>query len=81
MVWVLYGNVHPYPPAPLRWFIYATLGVIVIAAGVAFWLEARRPVAMQWAGQVLADVDTEEETALAGRAGGQLGGLSGTVGS
>jgi amino acid transporter len=81
MVWVLYGNVHPYPPEPLRWFIYATLGVIVIAAGVAFWLEARRPVAMQWAGQVLADVDTEEETALAGHAGGQLGGLGGKVGS
>jgi amino acid transporter len=81
MVWVLYGNVHPYPPSPLRWFIYATLGVIVIATGVAFWLDARRPVAMQWAGQVLADVDTEEETALAGRAGGQLGGLGGKVGS
>jgi amino acid transporter len=84
MVWVLYGNIHPYPPAPLRWFIYATLGVIVIAIGIAFWLEARRPAAMQRAGQVLADVDVEEEVALAERArraDEQLGGLGGGVSS
>ncbi len=82
MVWVLYGNVHPYPPAPLRWFIYATIGVIIIAIGIAFWLEARRPEAMQRAGQVLADVDVEEEAALAGPgrpADERLGGLGGEV--
>jgi amino acid transporter len=83
MVWVLYGNVHPYPPAPLRWFIYATIGVIIIAIGIAFWLEARRPAAMQRAGQVLADIEIEEEVALAGpgrrRADEQLGGPGGKV--
>lgn len=84
MIWVLYGNVHPYPPAPLRWFIYATIGVIIIAIGVAFWLEAHRPAAMRRAGQVLADVEAEEEAALAGparRADEPLGGISGEVSS
>jgi amino acid transporter len=83
MVWVLYGNIHPYPPAPLRWFIYATVGVIIIAIGIAFWLEARRPAAMRRAGQVLADIEVGEEVALAGpprRADEQLGGLGGEVG-
>jgi amino acid transporter len=82
MVWVLWGNIHPYPPAPLRWFIYATLGVILIAIGIAFWLEARRPEAMQRAGEVFADVDAEEEPALTGPARGgdeRLGGLGGEV--
>ncbi len=81
MGWVLYGNVHPYPPAPLRWFIYATLGVIIIAIGIAFWLEARRPAAMQRAGEVLADVDVGEESALtvSARRADELGGLGGQV--
>ncbi len=81
MGWVLYGNVHPYPPAPLRWFIYATLGVIIIAIGIAFWLEARRPAAMQRAGEVLADVDVGEESALTvtARRADELGGLGGQV--
>jgi amino acid transporter len=82
MVWVLWGNIHPYPPAPLRWFIYATLGVIIIAIGVAFWLQARRPEAMQRAGQVLADVDVEDEAAPAGPgrpADERPGGLGGEV--
>jgi amino acid transporter len=82
MVWVLWGNIHPYPPAPLRWFIYATIGVIIIAIGIAFWLERRRPVVMQRAGEVLADVEVEEQAALAGpghRADEQLGGLGGEV--
>ncbi len=80
MIWVLYGNVHPYPPAPLRWFIYATIGVIAVAIAIAFWLEARRPTAMQRAGEVLADVEVTEEAALAGsarHADERLGGLSG----
>jgi amino acid transporter len=84
MVWVLWGNIHPYPPAPLRWFIYATIGIIIIAIGIAFRLEARRPAAMQLAGEVLSDVEVPEEAALAGpgrRADEQLGGLGGEVGS
>jgi amino acid transporter len=65
MVWVLWGNVHPYPPAPLRWFIYATLGVIIVSTGIAYWIERRRPDAMLRAGRLMADVEIEEETALA----------------
>jgi amino acid transporter len=66
MGWVLYGNVHPYPPAPLRWFIYATIGVIIVSIGIAFWIEKRRPDAMLRAGQLMADIEIEEEAALAG---------------
>ncbi|HEY5362029.1 MAG TPA: APC family permease [Streptosporangiaceae bacterium] len=76
MVWVLYGNIHPYPPAPLRWFIYATIGVIIVSIGIAHWIERRRPDAMLRAGQLLADIEVEEETALArpGRYGtGEVG--------
>ncbi len=65
MVWVLYGNVHPYPPAPLRWFIYATIGVLLLAVGVAYWLERQRPAAMLRAGQLLAEVEVDEQVALA----------------
>jgi amino acid transporter len=68
MIWVLYGNVHPYPPEPLRWFIYATIGVIIISVGVAHWIERRHPDAMRRAGELLADVEVEEEAALTGPA-------------
>ena len=50
MIWVLWGNIHPYPPAPLRWFIYATVGVLVIKCLIAQWLDrdqARRDAAGQ----------------------------------
>ena len=66
MIWVLWGNIHPYPPAPLRWFIYATVGVLVISALIAQWLERTRPDAMRRAGMVLADIEAEREDALAG---------------
>jgi amino acid transporter len=76
MIWVLYGNVHPYPPAPLRWFIYATIGVINVSIAIAFWIESRRPDAMLRAGRLLADIEIDEEAALAGpgpRASGDAG--------
>ncbi len=73
MIWVLYGNVHPYPPEPLRWFIYATIGVIIISIGVAHWIERRRPDAMRRAGELLADVEVDEAAALAGPAGPATG--------
>jgi amino acid transporter len=66
MIWVLWGNIHPYPPAPLRWFIYATVGVLVISALIGQWLATTRPEAMQRAGMVLADIEAEREDALAG---------------
>jgi amino acid transporter len=66
MIWVLWGNIHPYPPAPLRWFIYATVGVLAAATLVAQWLAKNRPAAMERAGMLLGDVETEREQALAG---------------
>ena len=64
MIWVLWGNIHPYPPAPLRWFIYATIGVLLIGVGVAHWLARNRPEAMQKAGLLMADVEAEREEAV-----------------
>jgi hypothetical protein len=66
MIWLLWGNIHPYPPAPLRWFIYATVGVLLVSVLIAQWLGRARPEAMQRAGMLLADVETEHEDALAG---------------
>jgi amino acid transporter len=66
MIWVLWGNIHPYPPAPLRWFIYATVGILLISALIAQRLAKTRPEAMQRAGMLLADVESEHEGALAG---------------
>jgi amino acid transporter len=65
MIWVLWGNIHPYPPAPLRWFIYATVGVLLASALIARWLAASRPHAMERAGLLLGDIETEREEALA----------------
>jgi amino acid transporter len=56
---VLYGNVHPLPPSPLRWFIPATLGVIAVAVVVARSLEKRDPGRVSRAGQLLAAVEVE----------------------
>jgi amino acid transporter len=67
MGWVLWGNIHPYPPAPLRWFIYATIGVILASIGMAHWLESKRPDAMTRAGMLLSEVELEEEAAIEGR--------------
>jgi amino acid transporter len=66
MIWVLWGNIHPYPPAPLRWFIYATIGILAVSALVAQWLSKARPDAMRRAGILLADIEAEREEALAG---------------
>ena len=67
MGWVLWGNIHPYPPAPLRWFIYATIGVILLAIGAAQWLDRRQPETMLRAGMLLSEVELEEEAAIEGR--------------
>lgn len=66
MIWVLWGNIHPYPPAPLRWFIYATVGVLLVSAVIAQRLAKTRPETMQRAGMLLADVESEHEGALTG---------------
>jgi amino acid transporter len=70
MIWVLWGNIHPYPPSPLRWFIYATVGVLLVSVLVAQWLARSRPDAMERAGMMLADVEHEEALAASGEASG-----------
>jgi amino acid transporter len=53
--WVLYGNIHPFPASPLRYFIWATIAVIVAVAIMARRIEKSNPEVMQKAGQILAD--------------------------
>jgi amino acid transporter len=57
---VTYGNVHPTPPSPLRWFIWATIAAIVIATVVAFYLERRNPRLLVEAGELFAAATPEE---------------------
>jgi amino acid transporter len=57
---VTYGNVHPTPPSPLRWFIWATLGTIAVAGLLAFYLERRNPRLLVEAGQLFASATPEE---------------------
>jgi amino acid transporter len=61
---VLYGNVHPLPPSPLRWFIPATAGVIAVAVAVAYYLERIDPGRVSRAGRLLAAVDIEERAVV-----------------
>jgi amino acid transporter len=56
---VLYGNVHPLPPSPLRWFIPATLGIIAVAAFAARRMEKVDPQRVQRAGRLFSGDDTE----------------------
>jgi amino acid transporter len=57
---VTYGNVHPTPPSPLRWFIWATLATIVVASVIAYYLERRNPQRLIEAGQLFASATPEE---------------------
>ena len=57
---VTYGNVHPTPPSPLRWFIWATVGTIVVSAVIAYYLERRNPQRLVEAGQLFASATPEE---------------------
>jgi amino acid transporter len=63
---VTYGNVHPTPPSPLRWFIWATVGTIVGAGLVSLYLERRNPRLLVEAGQVFAQSGPDEDSARAG---------------
>jgi amino acid transporter len=65
---VTYGNVHPTPPSPLRWFIWATLATIVAALAVAFYLQRRNPRRLVEAGQIFAQVDPQEGDVLTSQA-------------
>jgi amino acid transporter len=57
---VTYGNVHPTPPSPLRWFIWATVATIVTASVIALYLERRNPRRLVEAGQLFAQSASEE---------------------
>jgi amino acid transporter len=57
---VTYGNVHPTPPSPLRWFIWATVATIAVAALIAIYLERRNPARLVEAGQLFASATPEE---------------------
>jgi amino acid transporter len=57
---VTYGNVHPTPPSPLRWFIWATVATIAVAALIAVYLERRNPARLVEAGQLFASATPEE---------------------
>ena len=57
---VTYGNVHPTPPSPLRWFIWATVATIVVSSVVAYYLERRNPQRLVEAGQLFASATPEE---------------------
>lgn len=61
---VTYGNVHPTPPSPLRWFIWATVATIVGAIAVAFYLQRRNPRRLVEAGQLFAQATPEESEVL-----------------
>ncbi|MEA2304736.1 MAG: hypothetical protein QOH43_2016 [Solirubrobacteraceae bacterium] len=64
---VTYGNVHPLPPSPLRYFIWTTLVAIALASVVAILLERRDPALVREAGQLFAAETTEaEHVALTG---------------
>ncbi len=63
---VTYGNVHPTPPSPLRWFIWATVAAIVVAAIVSMYLERRNPRLLVEAGQLFAQSGPDEGAAPAG---------------
>jgi len=57
---VTYGNVHPTPPSPLRYFIWATIAAIVVSVGVAFYLQRRNPRRLVEAGQLFASTEPED---------------------
>jgi amino acid transporter len=57
---VTYGNVHPTPPSPLRWFIWATVATIVVSGAIALYLERRNPRRLVEAGQLFAAATPEE---------------------
>lgn len=54
---VLYGNIYPVPAAPLNYFIYFTIALIIVAYIVAWRLEAKDPEILSQAGQLFAAVE------------------------
>jgi amino acid transporter len=57
---VLYGNLHPFPAAPLSYFPFITLALIAALTGLAFYLERHSPEKVANAGQIF-EVPRETE--------------------
>jgi amino acid transporter len=55
IVWVLYGNVHPLPASPFRYFIWATIALAILAAIAAEVLDRVNPDIMIRAGRILTE--------------------------
>ncbi len=69
---VTYGNVHPTPPSPLRWFIWATIAAILVASVVSVYLERRNPRILLEAGKLFAQSTAEGEDSSPGSSQGSL---------
>jgi amino acid transporter len=57
LVWVAYGNVHPLPPAPLDYFIWATVAIIALIGGLGYWLRRNRPQVVEQAAYIFESDD------------------------
>jgi len=55
VVWVARGNVNPFPPSPLSWFIWATIAITLAVVVFAYWLKRRRPDIVERAAYVFDD--------------------------
>lgn len=60
IVIVTYGNVHPTPPSPLRYFIWATVATIVAAIIIAIRLERSNPQRLVEAGHLFEAAEDDE---------------------
>lgn len=69
---VLYGNIYPLPPNPLRWFIPATVVVIGVAVAAAHYLQRKDPDRVRRAGAILAAADIDKHSVLEGAPSAQI---------
>lgn len=56
---VLYGNVYPWPPAPLGYFIIAAVVVVLLAVVVVRYLSRTHPGRVERAGRLLAAIEDD----------------------
>lgn len=66
---VLYGNLHPFPAAPFRYFPFVTLGIIAVLTLWAVYLQRHSPDKVANAGQIF-DVPSGSEAVLASSVAG-----------
>jgi amino acid transporter len=61
IIWVAYGNVHPLPPSPLKYFIWATIAITLGVGAFGYWLKRRRPDIVDRAGYIFEGEAHEEK--------------------